>query len=106
MNELITKARVGYGPVAVEFDTTRFYGHFEGDPQDYRAPGELDDDRENNDCLKIFKTKVTEAGLLSEEDIGKLDDEVNSLIEESVEQAKASPLPSAEDVTTDVYVSY
>lgn len=43
---------------------------------------------------------------MSEEDIGKLDDEVNSLIEESVEQAKASPLPSAEDVTTDVYVSY
>ena len=31
---------------------------------------------------------------------------VNSLIEDSVEQAKASPLPSPEDVTSDVYVSY
>jgi TPP-dependent pyruvate/acetoin dehydrogenase alpha subunit len=31
---------------------------------------------------------------------------VNSLIEESVDQAKKSPLPNPEDVTTDVYVSY
>ena len=106
MKELVAKAREGNGPCAVEFETTRFYGHFEGDPQDYRAPDELENDRENNDCLKTFVSKVTEAGLLSEDDINKLDEEVNSLIEDSVEQAKASPLPSPEDVTSDVYVSY
>ena len=33
MKELITKEREGIGPCAVEFETTRFYGHFEGDPQ-------------------------------------------------------------------------
>ena len=46
------------------------------------------------------------AGLLSDDDIAKLDEEVNSLIEESVDQAKKSPLPKPEDVTKDVYVSY
>ena len=106
MKELIAKAREGNGPCAVEFETTRFYGHFEGDPQNYRAKDELKDDRENNDCITIFKDKVTEAGLLSDDDINKLDEEVNSLIEESVDQAKKSPLPNPEDVTTDVYVSY
>ena len=106
MKELIAKAREGNGPCAVEFETTRFYGHFEGDPQNYRAQDELKNDRENNDCITIFKDKVTEAGLLSDDDINKLDEEVNSLIEESVDQAKKSPLPNPEDVTTDVYVSY
>ena len=43
-----------------------------------------------------FKDKVTEAGLLSDDDINKLDEEVNSLIEESVDQAKKSPLPNPE----------
>ena len=57
------------------------------------------------DCITIFKEKVTEAGLLSDDDIAKLDEEVNSLIE-SVDQAKKSPLPKPEDVTKDVYVSY
>ena len=49
MKELIAKAREGNGPCAVEFETTRFYGHFEGDPQNYRAADELKNDRENND---------------------------------------------------------
>ena len=52
---------------------------------------------------KIFKWQTSK---LSDDDINKLDEEVNSLIEESVDQAKKSPLPSPEDVTTDVYVSY
>ena len=75
-------------------------------PIDEYPPDELKDDRENNDCITIFKDKVTEAGLLSDDDINKLDEEVNSLIEESVDQAKKSPLPNPEDVTKDVYVSY
>ena len=29
----------GRGPAAVEFDTERFFGHFEGDPQRYRGAG-------------------------------------------------------------------
>ena len=106
MKELITKAREGNGPCAVEFETTRFYGHFEGDPQNYRAPTELEDDRENNDCLKIFRSKVSEAGLLADEDLDNIDNEVLTLIDDAVEQAQNSPAPTPDDVTTDVYVSY
>ena len=32
--------------IAIELDTERFYGHFEGDPQRYRGKGELDRIRE------------------------------------------------------------
>jgi pyruvate dehydrogenase E1 component alpha subunit len=106
MKELIAKCREGNGPCAVEFETTRFYGHFEGDPQNYRGPDEVKNDRENNDCVKIFRSKVTEAGLLSDEDLDKIDSEVINLIETSAEEAAAAPVPSPEEVTTDVYVSY
>ena len=106
MKELIAKCREGNGPCAVEFETTIFYGHFEGDPQNYRGPDEVKNDRENNDCVKIFRSKVTEAGLLSDEDLDKIDNEVINLIETSAEEAAAAPAPSPEEVTTDVYVSY
>ena len=106
MKELVAMAREGKGPCAVEFETTRFYGHFEGDPQNYRAPDEVKNDRENNDCIKIFRSKVTEAGLLSDEDLDKIDSEVGDLIEVAAEEAAAAPAPSIDEVTTDVYVSY
>ena len=65
MREVLEYVRVpGNGPAAVEFDTERFFGHFEGDPQRYRGEGELDRIREQRDCLKIFREKVTQAKLL------------------------------------------
>jgi acetoin:2,6-dichlorophenolindophenol oxidoreductase subunit alpha len=107
MREVLEYVRVpGNGPAAVEFDTERFFGHFEGDPQRYRGPGELDRIREFRDCLKNFRKSVTDAGLLDHADLDALDAEVLEAIEESVRQAKAADRPTAEDVLTDVYISY
>ncbi|WP_062343831.1 thiamine pyrophosphate-dependent dehydrogenase E1 component subunit alpha [Novosphingobium sp. CCH12-A3] len=107
MREVLDYVRVpGNGPAAVEFDTERFFGHFEGDPQRYRGPGELDRIREQRDCLKKFRESVTQAKLLAGEDLDKIDAEVLEAIEESVRQAKAADRPTAEDVLTDVYISY
>src|SRR3546814_7107621 len=61
MRELLDHVRAGNGPAAIELDTERFYGHFEGDPQRYRGPGELDRLREDRDCLKAFRARVGEA---------------------------------------------
>ena len=107
MREVLDYVRVpGNGPAAVEFDTERFFGHFEGDPQRYRGPGELDRIREERDCLKKFRESVTAAKLLSGEDLDKVDADVMNAIEEAVQQAKAAPRPTADDVLTDVYISY
>ena len=84
----------------------RFYGHFEGDAQTYRAPGELDDIRNNRDCLKKFAAAVTSAGVLQADELQAIDHEVLGLIEDAVKQAKAAPLPTAADLLTDVYVRY
>ncbi len=102
----IAHARAGNGPAGVFAETGRFHGHFVGDPQHYRAEGELDDLRANSDCLKIFRAKMAETGELSQEELDAVDAEVMALIEESVVAAKAAPRPTPEQVTEDVYISY
>jgi pyruvate dehydrogenase E1 component alpha subunit len=84
----------------------RFHGHFEGDAQTYRAPGETEDNRANKDCLKKFTAAVTSAGVISAAELQKIDHEVLGLIEQAVTQAKAAPLPTQADLLTDVYVKY
>jgi pyruvate dehydrogenase E1 component alpha subunit len=106
MAEVIAYCRAGKGPVAVEFDTERFYGHFEGDPQRYRAPGEVERLRTTRDCLAAFRAKALDDGSLDARTLDALDVEVRSLINTAVEEARVAPVPTAADVLEDVYVSY
>jgi acetoin:2,6-dichlorophenolindophenol oxidoreductase subunit alpha len=106
MRDLLDHVRSGVGPAAIELDTERFYGHFEGDPQRYRGEGELDRIREERDCLKAFRRRVGEAGLLDLDDLDGIDTEVATLIDEATAEAKAAPPPGIETVTTDVYAEY
>ena len=106
MRDVLDYVRAGHGPAAVEFDTERFFGHFEGDPQRYRGPGELDRLREERDCLKIFRAAVTGAKLLSDADIDALDANAMEAIEAAVTAARAAERPTPEDVTADVYITY
>ncbi|WP_136162170.1 thiamine pyrophosphate-dependent dehydrogenase E1 component subunit alpha [Sphingomonas flavalba] len=106
MRELLDYVRAGNGPAAIELDTERFYGHFEGDPQRYRGPGEVDRLRETRDCLKAFRARVGEAKLLDPADLDRVDAEVAQLIEEAVTEARAAPPPDPADVAQDVYVDY
>lgn len=102
----IERARRGEGPSAIEAKITRFYGHFEGDPQLYRAKDEVKRQRETMDCLKRFRERVTPEGWLSGRDLDAVDAEVLALIERAVAEAKSSPPPLEADLLTDVYVSY
>lgn len=104
--EIIRRAREGGGPALLECKMIRMYGHFEGDQQTYRGKGELDDIRANKDCLKIFSSRVSEAGVVSRAEMDAIDRSVAAQIEEAVAFAKSAPLPTAADLTTDVYVSY
>jgi len=106
MREVLDYVRAGNGPAAVEFDTERFFGHFEGDPQRYRAKGEIDRIRATRDCLTKFREKVIEAKLLEGADIDAVDSEVLDRIEAAVAAARQAARPIADDVLTDVYVTY
>ncbi len=105
-SKAIEHARSGNGPAGIFAETGRFHGHFVGDPQDYRADGELDDLRENSDCLKKFRERVGDYGEVSTEELDTIDAEVMELIERAVTEAKAAPRPTAAEVTEDVYINY
>ncbi|MFI5605696.1 thiamine pyrophosphate-dependent dehydrogenase E1 component subunit alpha [Amycolatopsis sp. NPDC051903] len=103
--EAIERARGGGGPTLLEVKFTRYFGHFEGDQQSYRAD-EVAHARENLDCLKRFRTRVVESGELDEITLDRVDAEVAKLIDEAVAEAKTAPKPTRTDLETDVYVSY
>ena len=96
----------GGGPSLVEVKFTSYFGHFEGDAQTYRAPGEVQKLRDEKDCLKHFETRVVRAEALTTDDLRAVDAQVKALIDDAVAQAKAAPLPDAADLLADVYVSY
>ncbi len=104
--EVIRRAREGGGPSLLECRMIRFFGHFEGDAQTYRAPGEIEEIRKNRDCLKIFTAKIIEAGVIEASELAAIDAEAMDLIEDALAEAKAAPVPVAAELTTDVYVSY
>ena len=104
--EAINRARQGGGPTLIECRLNRYYGHFEGDAQTYRAENEVRLLRETKDCITKFAKKVTSEGLIAAQELEAIDNAVANLIDGAVEQAKADPQPTEADLLTDVYVSY
>ena len=104
--DAIERARDGGGPSAIEVDTCRFYGHHSGDAQLYRGKDEVKRLREERDCIRNFRRRVGEAGLLTARELDAVDGEVADLIEQAVVTARAAPPPEAGALMTDVYVSY
>jgi pyruvate dehydrogenase E1 component alpha subunit len=104
--EVIKRAREGGGPSLLECKMIRFFGHFEGDAQKYRGPGEVETLRRDRDCIRIFSQKILDAGIVAQAELIAIDGQVADLIEGAVQTAKAAPLPSAKDLVSDVYVTY
>ena len=104
--EAIDRARAGGGPSAIEVDTCRFFGHHSGDAQLYRGKDEVKRLREERDCLRNFRRRVTEAGLLEARELDTVDAEIVGLIDQAVAAASAAPRPDPAALLTDVYVSY
>lgn len=104
--EAVSRARAGDGPSLIHCELSRFYGHYEGEAQTYRGAGEVERLRRERDPLTVFRTRVTEAGLLDAAALAAVDSEVGTLIDEAVAAAEAAPPPPAKSLLTDVYVSY
>jgi pyruvate dehydrogenase E1 component alpha subunit len=105
-NEAIDRMRAGAGPQFVHIEFTRYYGHFEGDGMTYRPPGEVQEERRYLDPLKLFRSRITSAGLLDESQLDAIDADIAALIDKAVADARSAPPPHADDLTTDVYKTY
>ncbi len=104
--EAIAHAREGRGPTLLECKTYRFYGHYVGDSLVYRDKEEAEDWIQNRDPLAVFESKVTEAGIVTSDDLRELDGEVARMLADAVTAAEEAPAPAPEDVLEDVYVRY
>jgi acetoin:2,6-dichlorophenolindophenol oxidoreductase subunit alpha len=104
--EAVERARNGGGPSAIEIETCRFYGHHSGDAQLYRGKDEVRRLRDERDCLRNFRRRVAEAGLLTAVELDAVDREVALLLDDAVQTARAAAPPDSAKLLTDVYVSY
>ena len=106
MGRAVERAKKGEGPSTIEATTTRFYGHFEGDPQNYRAKDEVARQRGTMDCLERFRARTQADGSVSAAALLAIDAEVSALIERAVAEAKAAAPPGEADLYSDVYIQY
>ncbi|WP_082235377.1 thiamine pyrophosphate-dependent dehydrogenase E1 component subunit alpha [Halobacillus massiliensis] len=102
----VERARRGEGPSLIECKTYRNYGHFEGDAQTYKQSEEREEHMDALDAIIRFRENLISNNLASEEDLHSIDDDVRQAIEDAVEFAEKSPMPEADQLTTDVYVNY
>jgi acetoin:2,6-dichlorophenolindophenol oxidoreductase subunit alpha len=106
MGRAVAHAKSGAGPYTIEATITRYYGHFEGDPQNYRAKDEVARLRESMDCLKRFRERTGSDGSVEPTSLDAIDAQVAVLIDRAVAESKAAAPPVESDLYTDVYIQY
>ena len=88
--EARNRALAGGGPALIEAKTYRFRGHYEGDPQVYRRPGELEA-WQARDPVPAFRARLIAAGVFEEDGLVEIETSVQSQLDEAVAFAAASP---------------
>ena len=99
------RARAGEGPSLIEAHTIRWVGHFEGDPQLYRAKDEAAEGR-RTDPIDRLERHLSERGLLDGAGAARIRAEIAAEIDDAVAHAEASPLPEPQDALTDLFAHY
>jgi len=102
MKNAVDHARSRKGPVFVEAQTYRYFGHSKSDRNLYRTKEEIEEWK-GRDPIGRFQTLLLEAKLITETDIEKIHEDMTRLIDEAVEFAENSPEPDASEVTEWVY---
>jgi pyruvate dehydrogenase E1 component alpha subunit len=103
VTEALRKAREERQPQLVEAVTYRFRGHSMADPEEYRTKEDVEEWRKR-DPINVFSGRLVEEGVLSEEDVEKLDQKAMERIDAAVEFADNSPFPELDSLYDDIYV--
>lgn len=101
VSEVIGRMRREGIPYVLECHTTRVRGHFEGDRQDYRPEGQVDELSER-DPLTIARQRLADFGVPAGW-IDATDAEVKAANDAALEAAMAAPLPDPANLLVGVY---
>ncbi len=99
----IARARAGDGPSFFHVRVPIFHGHYEGDPETYRAPGEVKLLRESSDCLKILRARLD---LNLAATLDEIDRDCARTADAALTRASNAPWPPEQSLLTDVYARY
>jgi pyruvate dehydrogenase E1 component alpha subunit len=104
IGRVVERARKDRAPALVEARTYRFRGHSMRDPAGavYRTREEVERERQR-DPIALFGARCLKDRVLTEEDLQRIEKDVNDLVDDAVAFADASPEPPAEWLFTDVY---
>jgi pyruvate dehydrogenase E1 component alpha subunit len=104
VEDAIERARKNGTPTLIEAQCYRFMGHSMSDPVHgvYRSKADVEEAKQT-DPIKRFIDQLTEAGLLTEQELEAMDDEVQAEVDDAAEFADNSPEPGDEELYTDVY---
>ncbi|XP_071957282.1 probable pyruvate dehydrogenase E1 component subunit alpha, mitochondrial [Antedon mediterranea] len=84
--------RAGKGPLVMEVETYRYYGHSMSDPgTSYRTRDEIQEIRQQRDPITNFKERITSNDLVTAEELKKIDLEVRGEVDDAVKKAKTDP---------------
>ena len=97
VKEYVDRARNGGGPGLIVFETYRLRGHSEGDTQIYRPKGEVEEWWKKDPLLR-YQKRLMEMGILTENDVSKLEKEIKTELDEATKAALAVPHPTVEDL--------
>ena len=94
MEDVVLAARAGRGPAVVEAATYRWHGHYEGDPQRYRTPDEVQA-WEARDPLLVHGSRLRQVGV-GDVEIKAIEASITEELDEAVQVARrfGSPDPA------------
>jgi len=96
------RARGGGGPTFIEAKTYRVRGHYEGDPQIYRAAEEIEAWK-GKDPIPAFRKRLIETGSFNDGDLEEIEGSVFKQLDEAVTFAAGAAKPELADALAGVY---
>jgi pyruvate dehydrogenase E1 component alpha subunit len=104
IREASEHARRGEGPFFVEALTYRFRGHSMADPEMYRTRDEVREWRAK-DPIPAFGRRLTAAGVATDDELKRIDGEVEEEVLAAVRFAEESPPPDPSTVFDHIYAA-
>ena len=100
-SKALDRARSNQGPTFIVANTYRFRGHSMSDPMKYRTKEEAER-ASQRDPILLYQSRLMQKGLLNEQQLEQMTEEVAAEINEATQQADSDPHPELESRFTDV----
>jgi TPP-dependent pyruvate/acetoin dehydrogenase alpha subunit len=100
--EAVDRARNGEGPTLIECKTYRWRTHFEGEPDTYRPPEEVEA-WIKREPIAPYRKQLVEGGVLTEAEADEVEAAILRELDEAVEFGRKSPDPEPESALEDLW---